>query len=192
MKFIKDLPITHNGLFIYNLDIKTDYSKYYTSLKYNEKISQNLSVLKDLPEIEKEIKLACDHFINNILFMECKYLIYNSWFTKIKPNNYSGSHIHNNSWISGIYYPIYNQGFKIQFFNDLTNIFYTPVKQYGFYNSKSFTINPLKNQLILFFSNLRHEICVNESNLDRYSLAFNILPNEKFGEGDSALNFKLE
>jgi hypothetical protein len=69
------------------------------------------------------------------------------------------------------------------------NIFNGNPSEYGIYNSKSFTIVPEQNELILFFSNLRHEIITNSSNKDRYSLAFNCLPSGSFGEGDSHSEF---
>ena len=34
MKFLKDIPIVSNGLFIYNLNVKKNHSKYYESLEY--------------------------------------------------------------------------------------------------------------------------------------------------------------
>ena len=56
-------------------------------------------------------------------------------------------------------------------------------------NCRDWTITPEDNDLILFFSQLRHKIMRNESTNDRYSLAFNTIPKGPFGEGDSFLNF---
>jgi hypothetical protein len=75
MKFLSDLPIVSNGVFVYDLDIKKDHSKYYKSLKYvkssgDSDISVSLDVLKKTPEIKKEIELACNHFINEILLLD--------------------------------------------------------------------------------------------------------------------------
>jgi uncharacterized protein (TIGR02466 family) len=196
MNFLSDLPIVNNGVFIYDLDIKKDYSKYYKSLKYKEasgssNISVSMDILNKVPEIKKEIELACNHFISEILSMECDYHIYNSWCTLTKPEHDSNSHVHNNSWISGVYYPEHNKDFNITVYNDFHNFYMTKIKEAGIYNSKFFTINPQKNQLILFFSNLRHQICKNNSNINRYSLAFNILPKGDFGVEDSRVNFKF-
>ena len=35
MKFLFDVPIAHNGLFVYQLDIEDINSKIYKSIKYN-------------------------------------------------------------------------------------------------------------------------------------------------------------
>lgn len=196
MKFLKDIPIVSNGLFIYNLNVTKNHSKYYESLKYDgvpglAYQSKNKSVLNKLPDVKKEINLACFHLINEILLMECDYFIFNSWLTLTKPNGYSESHTHSNSWLSGAYYPEEDEGFKINFYNDNINTFYTSVKDYNIYNTKTITITPKKNQLILFRSDIRHQICLNESNKDRYSLSFNILPKGIFGYADSKVNFKF-
>ena len=139
--------------------------------------------------IYKEIKKTIKHFIEKILFMECNFKIYKSWLTLTKSNGNSSSHTHSNSWISGIYYPQHNEHFKIKFYNDITNVFETFSKKRTVYNTKSFTIVPEENEIILFFSNLRHEIVTNNSDKDRYSLAFNCLPQGSFGTGDSYNEF---
>ena len=41
------------------------------------------------------------------------------------------------------------------------------------------------NYLIMFFSQLRHKMMPNKSNVDRYSLAFNVVPKGKFGDANS-------
>ena len=82
-----------------------------------------------------------------------------------------------------------NKEYKIVFYNDIKNNFETTTHNQNIYNSKSFTIVPQQNELILFFSNLRHEIKTNLSDKDRYSLAFNCLPSGNFGKGDSYSEF---
>ena len=198
MIFLKDIPIVSSGIFIYQLNLKKDYSKYYTNLDYEDcdagydlsLISKNMSVINELKDLKNEINSSCKHFIKSILNMDSDFNIYNSWFTKTKQYGYSSSHRHSNSWFSGCFYPEQNKDFNIKFYNDNYNCFYTKVNNMNTYNAKDWSINPQKNQLILFFSNLRHEICQNKSVKDRYSLAFNVLPKGNFGVGDSEVNFE--
>jgi uncharacterized protein (TIGR02466 family) len=198
MKFLFDVPIAHNGLFVYQLDIEDINSKIYKSIKYNitpnnvdSEISKSKKVLNDLPKLKKEIMLACDDFIHNKISMpKVKYNIFSSWWTKTKPKGFSEVHNHSNSWISGCFYPDYDKSFNITFYNDYTNIFYTPVTNFNIYNSKSWTINPTKNSVIFWYSPLRHEVMPNNTNRDRHSLAFNILPEGNFGSIDSEVNIK--
>jgi uncharacterized protein (TIGR02466 family) len=197
MFFLQDIPVIHNGIFIYQLNIKSKQIDYFKSVKYNPTdegydlsfVSEKFDILDELKELKEEINLAINDLLKNKLYMECDFNVFNSWLTKTKPNGNSSSHTHDNSWISGVYYPEENEFFKIRFHNDIANHFKTKSKKYGIYNSKSFYIQPKKDQLILFFSNLRHEVITNNSNLDRYSLAFNILPKGEFGEGDSKVIF---
>jgi uncharacterized protein (TIGR02466 family) len=205
MIFLKDIPIIHNGIFVYKLDTDNlhilnylnniSFKEIETEESKNSYISKNKKILKDLPELKKEISLSIEDLIKNILKFDCKYIIYNSWGTKTLSNGYSSSHTHSNSWISGVYYPSFNKEFKIKFYNDNSNQFEHIVKNendYNIYNSKNWTILPDKNQLILFFSNLRHKILFNNSNEERYSISFNILPNKNFGFEDSECFFNFK
>jgi uncharacterized protein (TIGR02466 family) len=199
MIFLKDIPIISNGIFIYQLETKKDFKEYYQNIEYNDtydndnlvSISKKMSVLNELEDLKLEIDNCCNHFIKNILSMNCSFNIFNSWFTKTKPSGFSDSHVHSNSWFSGCFYPEHNKDFNIKFYNDNLFAFKDDINNFGIYNSRDWIINPQKNQLILFFSTLRHEICQNKSEQDRYSLAFNILPNGIFGVGDSKVNFKI-
>lgn len=199
MIFLKDIPIISNGIFIYQLETKKDFKEYYQNIEYNDTydndslvfISKKMSVLNELEDLKLEIDNCCNHFIKNILSMNCSFNIFNSWFTKTKPNGFSDSHVHSNSWFSGCFYPEHNKDFNIKFYNDNLFAFKDDINNFGIYNSRDWVINPQKNQLILFFSTLRHEICQNKSEQDRYSLAFNVLPNGSFGVGDSKVNFQI-
>tara|TARA_A100000172_G_C3025202_1_gene104581 strand:- start:551 stop:1147 length:597 start_codon:yes stop_codon:yes gene_type:complete len=193
MKLIQHIPIVHNGIFRFKLDIKKEYMAEFKKQKFicTEKnynlnfISSNLNMLSKYKILNKQINKTIKYFIENILFMKCKFKIYSSWLTLTKPKGNSSSHSHSNSWISGVYYPEHNKEHKIIFYNDIKNNFQTTTHNQSIYNSKSFTIVPEQNELILFFSDLRHEIKTNLSDKDRYSLAFNCLPSGGFGEGDS-------
>tara|TARA_R110000803_G_C11842489_1_gene304783 strand:+ start:54 stop:653 length:600 start_codon:yes stop_codon:yes gene_type:complete len=199
MIFLKDIPIISNGIFIYQLETKKDFKEYYQNIEYNDtynndnlvSISKKMSVLNELEDLKLEIDNCCNHFIKNILSMNCSFNIFNSWFTKTKPSGFSDSHVHSNSWFSGCFYPEHNKDFNIKFYNDNLFAFKDDINNFGIYNSRDWIINPQKNQLILFFSTLRHEICQNKSEQDRYSLAFNVLPNGIFGVGDSKVNFQI-
>ena len=120
--------------------------------------------------------------LNNI-----NYKIFSSWLTKTEPKAFSESHSHTNSWLSGVYYPKGNPSFKIKFYNDNKSQFFTPPTKYNIYNSNEWTISPQNDYLIIFFSQLRHKIILNNSDENRYSLAFNLIPKGKFGEGDSEI-----
>jgi uncharacterized protein (TIGR02466 family) len=153
-------------------------------------IGKDLNVLRKYKELNKEIIKAVNATIKDVLMLEdVNYRIFSSWLTKTDPGGSSDPHSHTNSWLSGVYYPKGNTSFSIKFYNDHITQFHTPPKKFNIYNSGEWSIHPDDNYLILFFSQLRHKIMANNSNEDRYSLAFNILPKGKFGVGDSTVVF---
>ena len=199
MKHLYNVPICSNSLFIYQLNVKNDLiSKFkkekFKSAEYSDGgcslIGKDLNVLRKYKELNKEIIKAVNATIKDVLMLEdVNYRIFSSWLTKTDPGGSSDPHSHTNSWLSGVYYPKGNTSFSIKFYNDHITQFHTPPKKFNIYNSGEWSIHPDDNYLILFFSQLRHKIMANNSNEDRYSLAFNILPKGKFGVGDSTVVF---
>jgi len=193
MKHVSTVPICSNTLFCYKLDIKEDLTLKFkneefvpSNLAFKADRSADMNILNKYKNLTKEITGAVDETLEKILMLEnVNYRIFTSWLTKTSPGNFSNSHRHSNSWLSGIYYPKGDPGFSISFHHDNKTQFFTPPKQYNIYNSTEWIIYPEDNYLILFFSQLRHEILPNESDKDRYSLAFNILPQGTFGAEDS-------
>ena len=190
MKHLSNVPICSNALFIYKLDIKEDLTLKFKKEKFklaegSALISQDLNVLKKYKNLNKEINKAVDATLKDILMLKnINYRIFSSWLTKVEPKTSSHSHNHANSWLSGVYYPKGDPGFSVRFFYDDTRPFYTPPTEYNIYNSKDWTLFPEDNHLILFFSQLRHKIMLNQATKDRFSLAFNILPKGEFGDID--------
>jgi uncharacterized protein (TIGR02466 family) len=196
MKHLSTIPICSNALFFYKLDIKEDLTLKFAKEKFKftegggSLGSDDLNVLKKYKSLHKEINKAVDETLTKILMLKnIKYRIFSSWLTKTKPEGFSNSHAHSNSWLSGIYYPKGDPSFSIKFFNHNMTQFYTPPTEYNIFNAKDWLITAEDNLLILFFSQLRHKIMPNTSNKDRFSLSFNILPKGQFGESDSTVIF---
>ena len=177
MKHINNIPICSNVLFIYQLDVEENLTLKFKEEKFvstnsgGSLISKDSNVLKKYKDLNKKINEAITTTLEKTLMLEnINYKIFSSWLTKAKPKTSSDSHMHSNSWLSGVYYPKGDPGFSIKFFYDNTSPFFT-------------------NYLILFFSQLRHKIMPNNSTNNRFSLAFNILPKGQFGEIDSKVIF---
>ena len=204
MNHVETIPICSNTLFVYKLDIKEDLTLKFKKEKiikstHNQTstgadgaslMSEDLNILRKYKNLNQEINKAVDVTLKEILKLEnINYRITGSWLTKAKPKGFSNSHFHRNSWLSGVYYPKGDPGFKITFYHDHTSTFYTPPTEFNIYNSTEWTITPKDNFLILFFSQLRHKIMPNQAAEDRFSLAFNILPKGEFGANDSGATF---
>jgi len=195
MEHLRNIPICTNTLFIYKLDIKEDLTLKFTKEKFRSTgapflITEDLNILKKYKELNKEINKAIDATIKKILMLKnINYRIFSSWLIKAKPQGFSDSHTHGNSWLSGVYYPKGDPGFSIKFFYDNITKFFTPPTEYNIFNSRDWVIIPEDNFLILFFSQLRHKVMPNQSKKDRFSLAFNLLPKGEFGEKSSKTIF---
>jgi len=195
MKHLRNIPICSNTLFIYKLDIKEDLTLKFKKEKFRftsapSLITEDFNVLKKYRGLNEEINKAVDVTLKKILMLDnTNYRIFNSWLTKAKPKGFSHSHLHSNSWLSGVYYPKGDPGFSIKFFHDNRTQFFTLPTSYNIYNSSDWVIIPEDNFLILFFSQLRHKIMPNNSTKDRFSLSFNLLPKGEFGAQDSKTIF---
>jgi len=203
MEHIETVPICSNALFIYKLNIKNDLTLRFKKEKFRPAkitnsetdkfmclVGEDFNALNKYKELNKEIKKAVDQTLKEVLMFEnIDYRIFSSWITKTSPQSFSAQHSHSNSWLSGVYYPKFNPSFGIKFYHDSISQFFTQPKKYNIYNSSDWTVIPEENYLILFFSQLRHQIMPNLSSEDRYSLAFNIIPKGKFGAGGATIKF---
>ena len=153
-------------------------------------ISKNHNVFEDIGYLKVEIYNNIKNYLNNIMKLKTDVQFTTSWATKTFPNGYSQRHEHNNSFLSGVYYPIGDKNFNIKFY-----------KKSSFWSFQTFEVNNLNADwyginivedgiLLLFQSDLEHSIERNLSDKTRYSIAFNTLPLGEIGEGDSKINFK--
>ena len=203
MKHLATVPLFSLPIFVYRLDIKEDLALKFSKEKiikpsHDETptgseanlMTTDLNVLRKYKSLKKEIDKAILITLKDILKLKnTKYRICNSWLTKTKPRQFSTSHSHKNSWLSGVYYPKGDPNFSIKFYNDHSSPFFTPPTEFNLYNSSEYSLFPQDNYLILFHSQLRHKIMPNQANSDRFSLAFNILPKGETGLGDTKTTF---
>jgi len=203
MKHLSSLPICSNALFIYKLDIEDDLISRFQEEKFNpllpepytgSLIGEDFNVLKKYKKLNTEIKKAVDATLKERLMLRnVNYRIFSSWLTKVEPKGlrqvFGGMHNHSNSWLSGIYYPKGDPGFSVKFFLPSKGQFFTQPIEWNIFNARSWVITAEDNLLILFFSQLNHQIMPNESTEERFSLAFNLVPKGKFGKMDSKIVF---
>ena len=105
-----------------------------------------------------------------------------SWgYTTTKNNKENNFHYHTNSLISGVFY--LTGGAPLTFKSDIEKnlTFNTPINSQFQYDLNHFQINPKRGLLILFPSFLGHGVGQNKENIERISIAFNIIPKGEFG-----------
>ena len=131
----------------------------------------------------KELSIHVNAYVQEIGMPASKatsFKITNSWMTKFASNEFSHSHDHGSSDISGAYYyavPNHTNGGSIQF--------HSPVEQLN----TSYVYEHIPRQvaypaevggILLFPSWLRHGVSFNESDQDRMSVSFNISFKREF------------
>lgn len=145
----------------------------------------------EFTQLKQEIEKHIQFFIYDILSVrkDIKFYITNSWIIKHKKENWSHTHHHNNSLISGIYYINVNEEtgkiyfHKSQHFLNLFPSFFKILfDDHNHFNSSKIEILPCNNDLILFPSHLYHEVEENKSEENRYCLAFNCFIEGTLGQ----------
>jgi len=187
---LNKLKVDHNKILKYLETIEFEMTGPSLRKKANTYVSKNFNIFKDLNYLKNEIYNNIKNYLNNVMKLKIDFQFTTSWATKTLPNGYSQKHGHQNSFLSGVYYPIGDKNFSIKFYKK-NNFWAVRPIEYNNLNNSSFSINIAENSfLILFPSDLEHSIEENLSDKTRYSIAFNTLPLGEIGDGDSKINFK--
>ena len=95
---------------------------------------------------------------------------------------------------SGIFYfSVNKEQLNISFENLQRSSYSVEPTEYNIYNSSEQKLIVENKTLILFPSEVHHQILENISEKDRYSLAFNVIPDGEYGpiNSDSRVNIKV-
>jgi uncharacterized protein (TIGR02466 family) len=150
---------------------------------------ERFKFLKD--ELMKEFYL----FTNEIMHYSNKFEITTSWFTKTIKNESSAFHNHANCMLSGILYLQTDENTGKIKFEDFNDKRYKLVPdKHTVINSDAIYYTPHDGLLLLFPSEVYHKFEKNESDIERYSLAFNLIPTGIIGDrlNDSHMKIKVE
>ena len=112
----------------------------------------------------------------------------NSWVVKHERGDWGQAHVHTNCLLSGVVYlQTDDKSGKIVFRKETgyNNLFPNGVDvdftTWNIFNARSWSFQPHDNELFIFPSTLLHSVDRNDSDTERYSLAFNFFPRGKFG-----------
>jgi uncharacterized protein (TIGR02466 family) len=194
-------PIFSSPIFTMNLEEYLDdfYDKFENEYNFISPknslcfVSERKNVLNDHLELKEIILNYFNLYKDNILKYESTdFEITTSWITKTSEGDQSHLHHHKNSCFSGILYfdTIENGGNLI--FNNIglitSSFLLNKPSEFNIYNSPSWNISPKKNMIVFFPSYLYHQIQRHNSKIIRYSLAFDIMPTNIFGNLDYKVN----
>jgi uncharacterized protein (TIGR02466 family) len=155
-------------------------------------ISKNLYILEKNKLLKNKILKYINNFSDKI-GLNFKLKITTSWLTKTLPNGFSRKHFHPLSFYSGVYYPFKSiKKYSIEFMKNKNDFFELSeyVKHFEYVNSK-IKIDLDHNTLIIFNSALEHGVPKNNTNKERYSLAFNMMPTGLIGNLKSDSQYKF-
>lgn len=162
--------------------------KYFRRSGFNLS-SENTKVL-DLPglaALKVELQQHLNTFAKEVMHYENQFYITHSWININPTGSFHKAHNHVNSLFSGVLYiRVPDNPPLIQFSkSQKSEIMITP-SHWNSYNSAEWKISVETGDLLIFPSNLQHEVLVNRSAEDRVSLAFNSFVSGSIGsDGNS-------
>ncbi|HEX5419353.1 MAG TPA: TIGR02466 family protein [Gammaproteobacteria bacterium] len=142
------------------------------------------AVKQEVIALCKGLSQAYGHEVDDIA-------IANSWANVIWRGQSIRNHRHNNSYISGSFYLSYGSTFNITN-SEYHNLFgFMPRTKESSYRSwESFWIRPEPGAIVLFPSGLYHNVSPEQSDGNRYSVAFNAVPVGRIGVPTSLLELR--
>jgi len=172
------MPIGKAGS-IYN----KEFSGVYNSFDIKNVLNEIQEKEKILTEFNKLLNFAVkEHFQFNV-----KFKIDTIWSNKCLPQSSGEFHRHTNYWLSGVYYPhgMVSDNFHLVFEKIFTDPFNIKTINYNNFNSETFSVYVKRGTLLIFPAHYRHKVGFNNTESDRYSIAFNVLPEGKLSEINS-------
>jgi uncharacterized protein (TIGR02466 family) len=204
MKNYKIRPLFAIPLFQSTVDVSKEEKDYIiNNVEYKRYPADNgfgstskflLNDDKSLASLKKKIDDCVIEYLTTILNVnpQCDFQMTNSWAVRHIKGDEAGQHNHANAMLSGILYIQTDEKSGDVLFTkerNYFNLFNDQVIQVPFddqndYNAEGWAVKPKNNMILLFPSHLRHEVYPNESDIDRYCVAFNHFPFGSFGYDD--------
>lgn len=167
----------------------------------NGSYSENKYILNDskVSWLKKQVMGSLNIYIREVLKVRegIDFELTNSWVVKHEKGDWGQSHIHTNCLISGVLYLQTDEKSGDIIFNRDTiqqNLFPNAIdieySEFNVFNSKRWSFKPHNNQIFFFPSSVLHSIERNQSDITRYSLAFNFFPKGKLGVKEFELELK--
>ena len=169
------------------------FQKHSNTVRRNisNSTSLNVDILTEpeLSDIATWITKECQEYINNIVVPENPVDIYvtQSWINVTNKNEQHHAHHHSNSYLSGVFYVAAKKDLIKFSDKQYRQIFLRP-RDYNMFNSQTWSVEVSTGDLIIFPSELYHEVPVLNTSGPRISLAFNTWIKGELGKS-STLDF---
>ncbi len=150
---------------------------------------------KELKNLKEDLnKIVVDYFEKVVCTSSSIFPhITQSWFNYTQSEQHLHQHSHQNSFVSGVFYPAADKkSDKIVFFKEGYERIKLEYKKYNLYNSSSWTFPVETGNVILFPSHLIHGVNTKKGTNLRVSLAFNVFFKGKVGSNIDLTELVLE
>ena len=165
------------------------YKPPYTSTSFR---SEDRNVFRYFPDVKEVLEMIFLDFARSTLGVKstCDFKIMSSWATMTIPGGESTKHSHCNSYWSGVLY-LTDDTSPILFHREKRATIVLDVETITEYSSNEVAHTPSMGQVVFFPSHMSHQVSRNRTEEDRFSIAFNILPDGLFGLHDSTANISV-
>lgn len=147
---------------------------------------------KQLKNIKKFIDDSLEQYFQSVFQPQetVKLCITQSWINFTNKGQWHHKHAHPNSFVSGVFYFNANEKSDKIYFNreEYQRIKLTP-KVWNAYNSESWWLEANTGRLIIFPSELSHNVAPVEEEETRISMSFNTFPKGVIGENHNLTEF---
>jgi len=163
-------------------------------IHYNRQ-SEDTFVLDNpvLGNIKAFIESKLHKFVKEIMNSNNEMVITQSWINKSGKGESHREHVHPNSMVSGVWYPVINEQLPpIQFRSKEQRDVSLQCEKFNNFNSATFLLPMKMGELIIFPSNLAHSVPANQSETERISLSFNTWCKGSLGDINSLTYLPLD
>lgn len=147
----------------------------------------------ELSNIRAFIQSKIYKFVKEIMNSTDDLVITQSWINKSGKGESHHEHVHPNSLVSGVWYPVINEQLPpIQFRSKSQRDVSLQCEKFNNFNSATFLLPMKAGELIIFPSNLTHSVPANQSETERISLSFNTWAKGSLGDINSLTYLPLD
>jgi uncharacterized protein (TIGR02466 family) len=191
------IPVFVGNIEINPLDVDLVKNLPFVRLKNKSGFMTESKHILDLESLVS-LKLAIDQKVQEYVMAtfspreSIQFVLTTSWAMLHKPGDWANAHDHANSIISGIVYLNVDKDSGDLIFDKIVEnlglrLLHIDPSKYTPFNTPNWGLTPKPNQIVIFPSNLPHRATVNDSNIDRYCVAFNYFVKGTLGQAEGEL-----
>lgn len=186
------------GLFNLNREITKDEIDFIKGLQMRPNMGNTTSLenyilkKKELKGIRKFIEESLEQYFISVFQPQdtVKLCITQSWVNYTAKGQWHHKHAHPNSFVSGVFYFSANEkSDKIYFSKDKYERIKLDTKEWNAFNSETWWLEANTGKLIIFPSELTHNVAPVEEEETRISLSFNTFPKGVIGRNETLTEF---